>query len=111
MRLFTLAADQGDSGGICKLGYAYEMGEGVPQVFCEAALLYRRAAEMGDPMAQANLATCLADGRGVPRDEAAAMQWFRKAAAQNDEDTDADLRKRAVLHEDARTELREVGRL
>jgi TPR repeat protein len=81
-RLFRQAADQGDAGAQCNLGFCFEKGEGVPQDKAKAARLYRQAAKQGDAGAQCKLGVCYYVGEGVPRDKAQAARLFRQAADQ-----------------------------
>ena len=66
------------------LGVSYDLGEGVPQYYAEAARWWRLAAEQGYLPAQTGLAGRYFDGRGVPQDEAEAVRWYRLAAEQGD---------------------------
>ncbi len=47
MRLFRLAANQGDPEAQISLGFMYAEGQGVPQDDAEAVRWYRKAAEQG----------------------------------------------------------------
>ena len=47
MKLFRLAADQGDAKAQYSLGVMYDQGEGVPQDYAEAVKWYRLAANRG----------------------------------------------------------------
>jgi TPR repeat protein len=48
VRLYRLAADQGNAGGQCNLGFMYEAGlGGLPKDDREAVRLYRLAADQG----------------------------------------------------------------
>lgn len=76
------AAEQGYARAQADLGVMYELGDGVPQDFVQAAVWYRKAAEQGDPFAEWNLGKAYRFGRGVPEDFAQAAIWFRKAANQ-----------------------------
>ena len=55
VRLYSLAAAQGDAYAQCWLGYMFEMGYGVAQDRAEAIRLYRLAAAQGQAVAAAAL--------------------------------------------------------
>jgi TPR repeat protein len=78
------AAEQGDASGQSNLGVRYELGQGVPQDYAEAAKWYRRAAEQGNANGQYNLGLMYDNGKGVPQDYAEAAKWYRLAAEQGD---------------------------
>jgi len=80
------AAEQGDAKAQNKLGEDYDLGEGVPQDYAQAAVWYRKAAEQGLAEAQTSLGAMYDNGQGVPQDYAQAAIWFRKAAEQGDAD-------------------------
>ena len=63
------------------LGVIYSQGDGVPQVYSEAARWFGLAADKGDPQAQYNLGLAYAQGQGVPQDNVTAHMWFNLAAA------------------------------
>lgn len=62
------------------LGYLYENGFGVPQVYDAAADLYTQAAIAGNPFAQAMLGLMYDKGHGVPLDVVLAYKWMNLAA-------------------------------
>ena len=62
------------------LGYLYENGFGVPQVYDAAADLYMQAAIAGNPFAQAMLGLMYDKGHGVPLDVVLAYKWMNLAA-------------------------------
>jgi TPR repeat protein len=78
-------------------GYAYLVGEGVPQDYKQAAAWYRKAAEQGLAGAQVCLAGLYERGEGVQKDHAQAMRWYRKAAEQGDVDGQFNLGKTCYL--------------
>ena len=82
IRLYRLAAQQGDAEAQTNLGWIYENGRGVPQDDVEAIHWYRLAAEQGDARAQTNLGWMYGNGRGVPQDDVAAVRWYSLAAEQ-----------------------------
>ena len=59
-------ADQGDVKAQFNLGVMYQLGQGVPQDYAEAAKWYRLAADQGFAPAQFNLASMYIKGQGVP---------------------------------------------
>ncbi len=80
LKLFRLAADQGNASAQTALGIMYAMGQGVTQDYAEAAKWYRKAADQGDTSAQYNLGSIYRTGQGVPQDYAEAAKFFRLAA-------------------------------
>ena len=72
-QLFRAAAEQGHAQAQCKLGWCYEIGEGVegeaPDMK-EAARLYRLAAAQGHVRATFNLGMCFEKGEGVGQRDA-----------------------------------------
>jgi len=87
VRLYRLAAEQGNADGQYSLGRAYSLGQGVPQEDAEAVRWYRLAAEQGHATAQYNMGGLYANGQGVPQDYVQAHMWFNLAAAQGTEET------------------------
>jgi len=87
----------------------YEMGEGVPEDFAEAARWWRLAAEQGHASAQHNLGLMYRDGQGVPEDIALAYMWFNFAAAQGNEG--AQEAKDIIQGEMTREQIAEAQRL
>ena len=81
VRLYRLAADQGQASAQYNLGVMYDDGRGVPQDDAEAVRLYRLAAEQGDACAQSNLGVMYANGQGVPQDYVQAHMWYNLAAS------------------------------
>jgi TPR repeat protein len=75
-------AKAGDATAQTKLGYAFDLGQGVPQDYTQAFTWYRKAADQGYAIAQFNLGVLYAEGHGLPQDYAQASTWFRKAADQ-----------------------------
>jgi TPR repeat protein len=63
------------------LGFMYENGFGVPQVYDAAADLYARAADQGNPFAQSMLGLLYDKGHGVPQSFVLAYKWLNLAAA------------------------------
>jgi TPR repeat protein len=75
-------AANGDANAQKNLGYAFDLGRGVPQDYEQAAVWYRRAAEQGNAKAQFNLGLLYYNGQGVQQDYAQAAVWDRRAAEQ-----------------------------
>jgi TPR repeat protein len=75
-------AEQGNAGAQRNLGFAYELGQGVPQDYGEAVKWFHKAAAQGLASARDALGTMYANGQGVPQDDKEAVIWFRKAADQ-----------------------------
>jgi TPR repeat protein len=63
------------------LGFAYGVGQGLPQDYGQAAFWYRKAADQGNAEAQLGLGLLYAQGQGVPQDYVEAYFWFDLAAA------------------------------
>jgi len=82
VRLYRLAADQGNASAQNNLGFMHQNGQGVPQNDVEAVRLYRLAANQGNASAQSNLGFMHYDGRGVPQSDVEAVRLFRLAADQ-----------------------------
>ena len=88
-------AEQGDAKVQHRLGWTYQLGNGVPKDTDEALKWFQRAAEQGLAIAQCDLAGYYLNGRsfdfssdhifngniGSPDDFAEGMKWFRKAEA------------------------------
>jgi hypothetical protein len=65
-------------------GQRYYTGDGVPQNYTRAALLFRRAAGNGHPYAQFMLGLMLENGYGVDANLPEARLWYRRAAEQGE---------------------------
>ena len=76
MRLYKLAAEQGDATGQRLLGYMYDKGlGGLKEGDREAVRLYKLAAEQGDATGQSNLGYMYDKGLGgLPRDSVKAAE-------------------------------------
>ena len=79
-------AEAGDAFAQYNLGYAYDLGEGVPQNHVEAIRWWREAAEQGHAAAQYNLGLAYFKGEGVPQNFRMGVQWFTKAGEQGNAD-------------------------
>ena len=86
VRLYGLAAAQGNADGQCNLGTCYEFGKGVRQDKVEGARLYGLAAAQGEAVAQWNLGLCYEFGKGVRQDRVEAARLYGLAAAQGDDE-------------------------
>ena len=86
LRLFGIAAGQGNALAQANLGVMYHNGEGVAQDYAEALRWFRLAAAQGDARAQSNLGIMYERGEGVAKDNAEALRWYRLAAAQGRDD-------------------------
>ncbi|MGZ8310999.1 MAG: caspase family protein [Allosphingosinicella sp.] len=82
MRLYRVAADQGDPRALNNIGNLHHDGLGVRQDYGKAMRHYRLAADRGVPQAQLNLGMMYSRGSGVAIDHAEAMRWLRLAADQ-----------------------------
>ncbi len=82
VRLYRLAAAQGDADAQYNLGAMFEKGQGVAKDDAEAVRLYRIAAAQGHARAQCKLGFMFAKGRGVAKDDTEAVRLYRLAAAQ-----------------------------
>jgi uncharacterized protein len=72
---------QGDADAQEKVGYAFEMGRGVPMNYAEALKWYRKAADQGLYVGRKYLASMYESGKGVPQDFVQAYMWYNLAAA------------------------------
>ncbi len=79
LRLYRLAAEQGDADAQNNLGEIHETGRGVDKNPAEALLWYERAAERGFGPAQFNAGRLWAIGVGDRTDPAKARAWLVQA--------------------------------
>ena len=91
LKLFRLAADQGNAVAQYNIGLIYKNGNGVPQNYAQAVKWYRLAADQGNADAQSNLGHMYGDGKGLARDYAEALKWYRLAADQGNAVAQANL--------------------
>jgi TPR repeat protein/ABC-type uncharacterized transport system substrate-binding protein len=92
LRLFKLAASQGDPFGNNNLGFFYEIGRGLPKDDAEAARFYKLAADNGEPWGQYNLGRFYQNGRGgLTRNDREAARLYRLAADQGHEAAEVNL--------------------
>ena len=62
----------------------YEMGEGVPQDYQEAAKWYLKAAAQGNTRAQFFVGRLYEKGQGVPQSDVTALSFYTLAAVNGD---------------------------
>src|SRR5258708_4796121 len=93
VRLYRLAADQGNAFVQARLGLMYEQeGGGLAKDEKEAVRLYRLAADQGNAVAQANLGWMYEQARGgLAKDEKEAARLYRLAADQGNTFVQANL--------------------
>ena len=84
LQMLRTRAAQGDAKAQVHLGMLYNLGEGIPQDYTQAAKWYEQAAVQGNATAQLSLGALYALGQGMPQNNAMARQWWEKAAAQGD---------------------------
>ena len=77
---YSLCAKVGNLDCITNLGYAAEMGYGVPRDYAQAAEIYHFAAKQGFPRANFNLGNFYHNGLGVDQDTDQARQFYTVAA-------------------------------
>jgi uncharacterized protein len=82
MRLFRMAAAQGNAAAQNSVGVLYANGLGVSVNYTEAIRWYRMAADQGYPLAEYNIGELYEFGLGVSPDYIEAMRWYRMAADQ-----------------------------
>ena len=82
LKYYQYAAEKNDSHAQVRLGYMYDMGEGVTQNYAEAMKWYLKAANQGNASAQYNIGIMYENGHGVKQDYSEANKWYLKAAEQ-----------------------------
>jgi TPR repeat protein len=82
IRLWRMAADEGDAKAQINLGFAYASGLVGPPDDVEAVRWFRIAADQGEAVAQGALGVMYENGEGVPQNSAEAVRWYRLAADQ-----------------------------
>ena len=109
LRLYRLAAEQGEPAAQGFLAGAYATGAGVAKDYAAALLWARRSAEAGHAVGELNLGVLYANGWGIPRDVCEGIKWLAKAAAQGLEPAIENLRALAAKGEaDAVAALRRL---
>ena len=91
LRLFRLAADQGNASAQYNLGWMYYHGNGVTRDYQVALKWFRLAADQGNATAQLWLGIMYANGIGAIQDDDEAERWYRLAADQGNADAQANL--------------------
>ena len=81
IRLYRLAAEQGDASAQFNLASIYEGGQGVNPDYTEAIYWFRRAAALGNPSARYSLAGMYETGRGAAQDNVRAYLWLDFASS------------------------------
>ena len=85
VRLFKIAADQGDRRAMVEAGLMIASGQGLPRAdYIEAATWFKKASDQGEPEGMRLYAECLLDGLGVPVNEAEAARLYSSAIALGD---------------------------
>jgi TPR repeat protein len=80
LRLYRLAAQQGNVNAAYNLGLYYELGRGVRKNRQTSFKWYLLAAEGGEPDSQCVVGFCYFNGDGVTEDIEQAVRWYRRAA-------------------------------
>ena len=86
LREWTPLAEQGDANAQTNLGVIFYKGQGVPQNYMKAAVLFRLSAEQGSSLAQTYLSGMYAMGQGITKDKVYAYMWGNIAASNGNED-------------------------
>lgn len=76
VKLYKVAANEGDPNAQFRLGALYAQGKGVDKDIVEATSLYRLAALSGVPAAQVELATAYLQGLGVNQNSIQGAAWL-----------------------------------
>lgn len=84
VKLFEIAADQGELEALEKLAYMYFNGLGVKQNKQNAIMFYHKAAKQGAMLSQRNLGYLYRKGLGAEKNIEKAIYWYQKAADQGD---------------------------
>ncbi len=80
IRLYKLAAAQGNRNAKYNLGMYYAEGRGIRRNLRQAFGWYFRAAQQGDAYAQNYVGYCYHKGEGITRHFGESVRWYRKAA-------------------------------
>jgi hypothetical protein len=119
VKLYRVAANQGNPNAQFRLGTLYAQGKGVAKDFVEATALYQSAAFSGVEGAQVELATAYLEGFGVEADNVRGAAWLelltdsaplsieRKLLSVKSEMTEEQKRKVIELTEELRKEVEE----
>ncbi|WP_459895373.1 tetratricopeptide repeat protein, partial [Hydrogenobaculum acidophilum] len=65
--------------GCYNLGFLYQHGQGVPQSYIKAAMLFKKACKMGSGAGCTGLGSLYKDGQGVPQSYIKAATLYEKA--------------------------------
>jgi hypothetical protein len=76
----SIRAQEGDPLAQTYLGLKYDLGDGVPQSYEQAATWYEKAAEQGVADSQLYLGAAYAQGKGLPQNYALSYKWLTLAA-------------------------------
>lgn len=82
VKLYTEAANEGNSQAQYNLGCAYLTGSGVEKNKKEALKWIRKAAEQGNMYAESHLGFCYIMGDGIEQNDAEGIKWLEKSAKQ-----------------------------
>ena len=85
-KIFTEAADAGNSNAMVDIGYMYCFGYGVEQDYGKAMEWVEKAADAGNADAMNGIGIMYECGYGVGQDYGKAMEWYQKAADAGDAD-------------------------
>jgi TPR repeat protein len=77
---YVAGAARGEAEALLRLGVCYYRGDGVPQSYERAAVLYQQAAAKGHADAQFNLGYLYLKGRGVSESSKMAAELWKQAA-------------------------------
>ncbi len=82
LRLYKIAADQGDRRAAVQVGNMIAGGKGVPRAdYVEAATWFKKAADQGEPAGMLLYAECLYSGQGVDPNPTEAARLYSSAMA------------------------------
>jgi TPR repeat protein len=85
VRLYQIAAEQGDVSAQLMLAQIYSNGDSVEQDDAQAARYYRLAVDQGDAGAQGWLGLLYCEGRGVEQDESECLRLMQAGADGGDQ--------------------------
>jgi uncharacterized protein len=105
-RLFLAAARAGDVNAQARVGYYYDVGQGVRPNRAAALSWYRRAYRNGDASAAHNIGTIWRDQRNVRRAE----EWFQRSVNLGHDDSQLDIAK-LYLANDPKKSIRHLNRV
>lgn len=82
LKLYTQAAEQGDSNAQWRIGAIYYTGKGVNKNEAKGLQYLKSAAENGKAEAQFFICSCFLNGKGVTKDINEAIKWCELSASQ-----------------------------